>query len=194
VQVSVTSKPRVPQFATVSNPERTARVRDVAFERLYATHSRPLYHFFLYRTSDRALAEDLVAETFERALRARKRFDFRKGSEASWLYAIAVNRLRDHIRRDQVEERRVQGAGQEAERRASEQFNQAGEAGLQSVETKLDTLEALKLLEPDEREAIALRYGADLTLAETARVTGERVSTAQGRIYRGLRKLREALD
>ena len=168
-------------------------MRDSEFERLYATHSRSLFQFFSYRTGDRALAEDLVAETFERVLRARRRFDPRRGSEKSWLYAIALNRLRDHIRRGEVEARSLQDATQEAERRADDERSQPGAPGAQGLDTKLATLEALKLLPPEELEAIALRYGADLSLAETARVTGERVTTTQGRIYRALGKLRTHL-
>ena len=66
-------------------------MRDDEFERLYAEHAQPLFGFLVYRTGDRALAEDLVADTFERALRARRRFDRRRGSQKTWLYAIALN-------------------------------------------------------------------------------------------------------
>jgi DNA-directed RNA polymerase specialized sigma24 family protein len=41
---------------------------------------------------------------------------------------------------------------------------------------------------------VALRYGAELTLAETARAIGERRTTVEGRIYRALRKMRTHLD
>jgi RNA polymerase sigma-70 factor (ECF subfamily) len=40
---------------------------------------------------------------------------------------------------------------------------------------------------------VALRYGADLTVPEIAKVTGERLTTVEGRVYRALRKLREEL-
>ena len=82
-------------------------MRDDAFERLYGEHAQALYGFLSYRTGDRVLAEDLLADTFERALRAHKRFDPRKASEKTWLYAIALNCLRDHARR------RVRDAEQE---------------------------------------------------------------------------------
>jgi RNA polymerase sigma-70 factor (ECF subfamily) len=52
---------------------------------------------------------------------------------------------------------------------------------------------AMEQLTDDEREAIALRYGADLTLQEVARAIGARTSTVEGRVYRGLAKLRAAL-
>src|SRR4029077_1266442 len=83
-------------------------MQDDAFERLYAEHAQALYAFLSYRTGDRVLAEDLLADTFERALRARRRFDRRKASEKTWLYAIALNRLRDQIRRRSTESRALE--------------------------------------------------------------------------------------
>src|SRR3954467_4043685 len=84
------------------------RVRQDAFERLFEEHARPLLAFLTYRTGDPVLAEDLLADTFERVLRARRRFDPRKGSEKSWLYAIALNLVRDSARRRATEERAVE--------------------------------------------------------------------------------------
>ena len=83
-------------------------MRDDRFERLYAEHAQALFGFLSYRTGDRVLAEDLLADTFERALRARRRFDPRKASEKTWLYAIALNCLRDHARRRGTEGRALE--------------------------------------------------------------------------------------
>ena len=80
-------------------------MRDDEFERLYAAEAQGLFAFLAYRTGDRALAEDLLADAFERALRSRRRFDRRRGSEKTWLYAIALNLLRDHARRAAAEGR-----------------------------------------------------------------------------------------
>ena len=64
--------------------ERAARfligMRDHEFERLYEEHAQPLFRFLVYRTGDRALSEDLLADAFERALRARTRFDPRSAT------------------------------------------------------------------------------------------------------------------
>ncbi len=155
------------------------------FERIYAEHAQSLFAFLLYRTGDRSLTEDLLADSFERALRARRRFDFRKGTEKTWLYGIALNCLRDHRRREKVAERALE----------------AVEAGARDASTKpLDRVEsrdavrrALATLSAEEREAVALRYGGDLTVREVAEVLGEPLQRIEGRVYRGLRKLREEL-
>src|SRR5436309_3084281 len=73
------------------------------FERMYLEHRDRLFAFLVYRTGDRVLAEDLLGDVFERAFRARVRFDPSLGSQTTWLYTIALNRLRDHQRRAQAE-------------------------------------------------------------------------------------------
>src|SRR5687768_13935774 len=75
------------------------------FERLYADEAAGLFSFLAYRTGDRALAQDLLGDAFERALRSRRRHEPRRGSAKTWLYAIALNVLRDHLRRVAAEER-----------------------------------------------------------------------------------------
>ncbi len=161
-------------------------MRDDAFERLYAEHAAALSGFLIYRTGDRVLAEDLLADTFERALRARRRFDPRKASEKTWLYAIALNCLRDHARRRSTEgralERVASGPGPES----------TGE--MEDVSDRDLISRNLALLTDKEREAIALRFGADLTVPEIAKLTGEKLTTMEGRVYGALRKLREAMD
>ncbi len=156
------------------------------FERLFAEHAGPLLGFLVYRTGDRALAEDIVATTFERALRARRRFDRRKSSEKTWLYSIALNCLTDELRRH--------AAGARATERLRATVPAAGSDWIEDVADRDLLAAALATLAPEEREAIALRYGADLTVPEIARVTRVSATTAQGRVYRGLRKLRERLD
>jgi RNA polymerase sigma-70 factor (ECF subfamily) len=54
-------------------------------------------------------------------------------------------------------------------------------------------MEALETLSSEEREAVALRFGADMTVPEMAKVLGEPLTTVEGRVYRALRKLRAQL-
>jgi RNA polymerase sigma-70 factor, ECF subfamily len=160
-------------------------MRDEEFERLYAEEAGPLFSFLAYRTGDRALAEDLLADAFERALRARKRYDRKRASQKTWLYAIALNVLRDHARRRDAETRALT--------RVADRSAGGGEARLDAVEHRELLSGALAALAPEEREAIALRFGAELTLPEIAEVLGEPRTTVEGRVYRALRKLRDRL-
>lgn len=162
-------------------------MRQEQFERLYAEHAGPLLGFLEYRTGSRPLAEDLLADTFERVLRSRAPFDPRRGSEKTWLYSIALNLLRDHARREAT-------AARAYDRVAAGEREPASVAQLDAVEGRDALRGALERLSEEEREAIALRFGADLTLPEIARLTGQRLSTVEGRVYRALRKLKEELE
>src|SRR5437588_6289029 len=73
------------------------------FARVYDEHVWRVYGFLAYRLRDRDAAEDLTQATFERALRAWSRFDSRRGSERTWLLAIARNLLIDDQRRHRPE-------------------------------------------------------------------------------------------
>ena len=159
-------------------------IREEDFERLYASHAERLFGFLAYRTGDRALAEDLVADTFERAMRGRRRFDRRRSSETTWLYTIALNLLRDHGRRRGAEGRALERHGPTTE------VSQAHE----SIEQGTDLQRAMMTLSEGEREAIALRFGADMAMPEIAKLQGERLTTIEGRVYRALRKLRDELS
>lgn len=161
-------------------------MRTEAFERLYAAHANSLLGFLVYRTGDRALAEDILADTFEKVLHSRRPFDPRRASEKTWLYTIALNTLRDHRRRSAASHRalaRVRADGSDTPRADQ----------LEAVEERDMLQRGLARLTREEREAVALRYGADLTVAEIAKVTGEKPSTIHGRVYRSLEKLREQL-
>src|SRR5205085_8145543 len=162
-------------------------MRGEEVERLYEAHAASLLNFLHYRTGDRPLAEDLLADTFERVLRARHRFNARRASEKTWLYAIAQNVLRDHLRRAATGHRAVEQAS--AGHAASQ-----GETELEATEERDALHRALAAFSLEERETIALRHGADLTVAEIARVTAEEPSTIHGRVYRSLRKLKQQLD
>ena len=154
------------------------------FDRLYAEHAQPLLAFLVYRTGDQALAEDLLSETFEKALKARLRFDPRRASQKTWLYAIALNALRDQVRRRDAEQRALERSAMGVSPPA---------AAEDAVADRDTVLRALDVLSDDERTVIALRYGADLTVPEMARALGQRKAAVEARTYRALNKLRAHL-
>jgi RNA polymerase sigma-70 factor (ECF subfamily) len=159
--------------------------RIAAFEQLYSEHASALLGFLVYRTGDRTLAEDVMADTFERVLRAKKGYDPSKASAKTWLYTIALNCLRDHARRKGAETRAMERVGVLTGPDPSNAADHLAE--------KDRIQRAMQQLSEDEREAVALRYGGDLSLAEIAKVIGEPQTTVEGRVYRALKRLRDDL-
>jgi RNA polymerase sigma-70 factor (ECF subfamily) len=158
----------------------SGRVSGEAFERLYNAHAEGLLGFLTYQTGDRALAEDIVADTFERVLTSRSGWRGQSG-EKTWLYAIAMNRLRDLARRRGAESRALEGVA--AAHTAADELGAVADRDLLA--------RGLQGLPEEERSVVALRFGADLTLREIADLLEERQSTIEGRLYRGLRRLRD---
>lgn len=134
-----------------------------------------------------ALAEDVTAQAFERALRKRRSFDPERGSARGWLFSIARNAALDELRRQ-----RRRGLAPLDERLADDG---------PSVEERADTAlrrvalrRALATLAPRERELIALKFFAGLDNGEIAGVLGVTDSNAGTLLHRAVRKLREACD
>ena len=152
------------------------------FERLYIEHADGLLGFLTYQTGDRTSAEDIVADTFERVLRTRSGWRGQAG-EKTWLYSIAMNRLRDLSRRRGAEARAI-------ERVAHTDAPIDNAAGVADRDL---LARAMQTLSEEERAVVALRFGGELTLSEIADLLGERQSTVEGRLYRGLRRLRDAM-
>ena len=135
------------------------------FEQLYEEHAEALLGFLVYRTGDRALAEEVLADTFERVLRSRTRFNPKRGSAKTWIYSIALNRLRDLGRRREAEQRALDRSG-------------AGEPGVARdevarIEERSTVAAALSELDEDEREAVSLRCNARAS-ASRLRITSRR--------------------
>jgi len=163
-------------------------MRETDFDRMYTEHAQRLFAFLAYRTGDRGLAEDLLADTFEAAFRARRRFDRRRGSERTWLTTIALNCLRDHARRRGAEARAYERVS------AGAAGADAGEGGAVAAIADRDlVMRGMAVLSEEERDAVALRYGGDLTVKQIAAALGEPETTVEGRVYRALRKLRDEL-
>src|SRR5919206_934501 len=130
---------------------RVPAERAPSFASVAERHLDDVYRYLLVFTRDAALAEDLTGETFERALRAWRRFDPRRASARTWLCALARNVALDWFRAEQRRHRRERAAAERVE------VVPAPELGLSPA------LEcALARLSAADREVLALRIVLDL--------------------------------
>jgi RNA polymerase sigma-70 factor (ECF subfamily) len=155
-----------------------------SFSRAAEAHLDDVYGYLSYFTGDRAVAEDLTGETFERALRLWHRFDERRGSARTWLCQVARSVALDHFRSERRRVRRetvyAAGVTEVEEGRVAEGLSPALER-------------ALRRLSAGEREVIALRVLLDLDAAAAARVLGISPTACSTRLSRALRKLEETI-
>ena len=146
-------------------------------------HLDDVFGYLLYLTRDRALAEDLSGETFEKALRLWSRFDPRRGSARTWLLNIARTSALDWFRAERRRRRREEAVA------PTERVEAAFAEGLSPA-----LEQALRSLSAGEREVIALRVLLDLDGEETARVLGISPTAVSTRLSRALKKLEEKVS
>jgi RNA polymerase sigma-70 factor (ECF subfamily) len=77
---------------------------------------------------------------------------------------------------------------------ANEAVDRSAGPQLDRVADRARLVDVLGGLSADERVAIVLRFEADLTVPEIARLTGTREGTVKSRLHHALRKLRIALE
>ncbi len=155
------------------------------FEQLYRTSRDDVFAYVMTLLRDTAAAEDVTALAFERALRRRRTFDRRRGSERAWLFGIARNAALDELRR----RRRQATLVTEPEDEGASVEDEADHALRRATVSA-----ALAALAPRERELIALKFHAGLTNGELASVLGVSDSNAGTLVHRAIEKLRRACD
>jgi RNA polymerase sigma-70 factor, ECF subfamily len=155
-----------------------------AFATLYERTFPRVYAYVASLLRDRAGAEDVTAQSFERAYRKRRSYRAGKGSPEAWLFGIARNAALDELRR------RKRRARLEAD--PEDAISPTTEEGAELAVRRAAVRTALAALDPRERDLVALKFAAGLSNAEIARVLGTSESNAGTRLHRTVIKLRKA--
>jgi RNA polymerase sigma-70 factor, ECF subfamily len=151
-----------------------------SFDEVVASELDPVYRYLVYLTGDRIAAEDLAAETFEKAFRSWRRFDPRRAAPRTWLCSIARSVAVDWFRSETRRRRR-----EDVYMRDRPDVEQFGDGLPGPLE------QALRELSPAEREVIALRILLDLDGPSAARVLGISTTACSTRLSRALKRLEE---
>ena len=153
------------------------------FADVAADHLDAVYRYLVFLTGDRSAAEDLTAETFEKAFRTWRRFDPRRGSPRTWLCQIARTSAIDWFR---AESRR---------KRREETYSRDLEQAIELIDGLPGPLEqAVRELSPAEREVVALRVLLELDGPSAARVLGISQTACSTRLSRALKNLEERIE
>jgi RNA polymerase sigma factor (sigma-70 family) len=154
------------------------------FAELYERTFPRVYGYVASLVRDRAAAEDVTAQAFERAYRKRRSYRPARGSIDAWLFGIARNAALDELRR------RKRRAVLETE---PEDTSSPGPEEQAELALRRETVRAaLRSLDGQERDLIALKFAGGLSNREIARVLGTSESNVGTRLHRTITKLREA--
>lgn len=155
-----------------------------SFEALYERTFPKVYAYVASIVRDRAGAEDVTSQAFERAYRRRRSFRPGRGSPEAWVFGIARNAALDELRR------RKRRARLESEPADEGAFSPEDDAELALRREAVRS--ALAGLDPRERDLVALKFAGGLSNAEIGLVLGLSESNAGTKLHRTVTKLREA--
>lgn len=162
----------------------------LAFAELYDRYVDRVHAFVLRRVGDRAVAEDLTADVFTRALRRLDSFSFTGTDPIAWLLTIARNRVHDHHRSARF---RVERPDDMAGVDVGDDAPPPG-TGLERAEVVAEVRRALGRLKPDHAEVLHLRFVDELSVAECAAVLDRREGAVRALQFRALKALAAQVD
>jgi RNA polymerase sigma factor (sigma-70 family) len=170
-------------------PERTPLIALADFERCFEVNFVAV-HRFIARRVGAPLADDLASETFAAAFRRRHSFEPSVASSRAWLFGIANNLVRAHLRAEQhmlALCSRLEAEASSTGRDASPEAQVAG-SGLAPRVAR-----ALASLPPEQREVLLLHAWGGLSDEEVAVALGLPAGTVRSRMWRARSALRSQL-
>lgn len=171
-----------------------AKSEPEAFGQLYDRYYEQILQYCIYKTYDVALAHDLVADTFIKALQKIHTFKWQKFRFSAWLYSIARNEVNMYWRKNN----RVfmVNIDEAATIKSKEETDQG-------IIKKQDTLEKnrrlkffheqLKDLKPIEQDIIIFHYIEEKTYIEIADLVGKKPGTVKVITHRAIKKIKERI-
>jgi RNA polymerase sigma-70 factor (ECF subfamily) len=160
-----------------------------ALHALYEQTQRLVYTLSVRIVNSRETAEEVTLDVFHDVWRRAATYDPANGSVVGWIMNQARSRAIDRLRFEQ-RKKRVHGPGDAP----------PGVTPVSDPREVFDVREqgrllrdALKVLTPDERQAIETAFFAELTYDQVARRLDQPLGTVKTRVRSGLGKLRQAL-
>jgi len=154
------------------------------FEELWRRYSREIFRRCLRVVRNPAVAEEVTAETFIKALRAVG--GYQPGQFRGWLWTIGKRLCLTHVQSASTQ--REQAVGIEFERMADEQHT--GSASPEDLALARQIQGLIGRLPPAQRIAVKLFYIDGYSYEEISAETGNPVHLVKSQIQNGIRKLR----
>jgi RNA polymerase sigma-70 factor (ECF subfamily) len=157
------------------------------FAAIYERYFGPIYSYTFYMLQDPQTADDITAQIFEEALKSVGRYQPKRASLATWLFAIARNTVNKHFRKQKIR----QWISLDAIASSAADPNPSVEAIVIKNEKLARLMGLVAGLKERQREVLGLKFGAGLGNQQIAEVTGLSASNVGVILYRSLNTLRE---
>lgn len=152
---------------------------------LFSSYHQPLVRFLTRQLGDRDWAEEIAQETFVRALQQR-----RIASERSWIFAVAMNLMRDETRRDARHRRQLELMRDEAK---AASVVMPGPTSWERDEERAMARQAVETLAERDQDALLMREEG-LSYEEIAAALDLSVGSVGTTLSRARRRLMEAYE
>ena len=178
--------------STIGLVEKAQNGDRTAFHRLADQFQPRIYRMIFYRTRSRMDAEDLTQDVM---LKAYKNIGGLKSSEVftSWLYRIAMNRVKDYYRKKQF--RSLFGVASVDEEGFHETAEMAVAPEVEGTLSKRDFWRQigrlLTRLTAMEKEVFLLRFFDQLSIKEMSAALHKSESSIKTQLHRALRKVKD---
>ena len=156
------------------------------FGSLYERYLPRIFQYVSYRVGDKAAAEDLTSDIFNKALDGFKKFNPEKAAFSTWIFSIARNTIIDYYRKH-AKETKVR---KDTEPDITMTSNTPEEQITRSEEIAR-LRECISKLNENEQELISLKFSGGMTNREIARITDFSESNVGTILCRAIRKLRD---
>jgi RNA polymerase sigma-70 factor, ECF subfamily len=170
--------------------ERLKRRDPQALAELYDLYGRMAYSLVLRVVRDKAIAEDLVQETFLRVWNRVHSIDAEKGAIGPWLLAVARNRAIDYLRSSEGRDRNVAVEWDETDHAS---LYREMEAGILLSDQVRRVKVAMDKLAPNYRTVMELAYFEGLSQTEMSARMGQPLGTIKTWVRTALQSLRDEL-
>jgi RNA polymerase sigma-70 factor (ECF subfamily) len=161
-----------------------------AIEALVRQYETGVFRLALSILGDEAEAHEVTQETFIAALKSLRKYQERTTFKA-WLFTIALNLSRGHLRRRKVVERLKATVGSLLWIETQKQATPEDEIVRSEKETAV--WNGLNKLDERHRTVVVLRYFHELSIAEIAEVMALNEGTVHSRLHNARERLRDAL-
>jgi RNA polymerase sigma-70 factor (ECF subfamily) len=156
------------------------------FRKLYLDHVRPIYQYIFSKVGEVRQTEDLTAQVFLEALENLSHYRY-DGHFVAWLFGIARHKIADHFRSQHLEVR--------INVITRDYVNKDDPlATLIQAEDVERTSIFIHQLDEYDQELLRLRFVAELSYAEIARLMHSNMEATKKRCYRLLTYLRHQLE
>lgn len=162
-----------------------------AIEMLVRLYQLPVFRLALSIVGDTAEANEITQETFLAALRSLPSYEEKKSFKA-WLFTIAINQSRSHLRKRKTLERLRSSLA--AILRIDFQKQALPEEVVIQNEKEAALWSALNQMDERYRMVVILRYFHELSIAEISDVLSINEGTIHSRLHYAREKLRNALE